>query len=528
MGFDFDLTVIGAGPAGLTLALLMARRGHSVALLDKWPRPYPLPRAIGIDHESFRTLRQAGADARIAPLLQWDERHRDLYYLAADGEVLLHLQRPDRSISGWPLTQGFDQPDLEEYLEQLAIEHPRINLMRNVVAEGIEQDAQGTTVHYRSCDHKGEVAEGAPECAVRSRFAVGCDGANSFVSAIAEARFEALDFSADWLVVDLKPHHHREWHPYLGQVLDPARPTTLTCAGPGSRRFEFQILPGETREQMTNEEQAWRLLEKWDVTPENTHMVRVASYTFRSCWATNWSKGRIAIAGDAAHLTPPFLGQGFNSAIRDALNLSMHLDIILRGVAPLAFLQNYGSERREHVRVLIERAVEQGRLICVTDPVAAAERNARLRAVRERGGSTFGPPPQLGPGTVWAGSPLAGTLSHHGIVANGGISGFFDDVCANGAFILIGLDGDPALELDPAAADIWSRIGGRSFHVGSEAGWIDTEGVYAAWLGAANARVALVRPDYYVFGTARGLQEAGNLVRALGAHLGLAALAPQA
>jgi resorcinol 4-hydroxylase (NADPH) len=522
MEVDFDVTVIGAGPAGLTLALLLARRGHSVALLDKWPRPYPLPRAVGVDHESFRTLRQAGIDARVKPLLQWDERQRDVHYLAADGEILMHLQRSDRSISGWPPAQGFDQPDFEGYLEQLAIEHPRINLMRNVAAYAVEQDDQGVSVGYRSCDRHGEVMPGAPELSIRSHFAVGCDGANSFVSALVGTGFESLDFTADWLVVDLKPHAERDWYPYLGQVLDPARPTTLTCAGPGSRRFEFQLLPGETREEMTNEEQAWRLLEKWDVRPDNTTMVRVASYTFQSCWATSWSNGRVAIAGDAAHLTPPFLGQGFNSAIRDALNLAVHLDLIIKGIAPLEFLKNYSTERREHVRVLIERAVEQGRIICVTDPQAAEKRNEQMRAARASGAPSFVPsPPVLGPGTVCAGSPLAGTLSHHGWVVQGEVTGFFDDVCANGVFVLIGLDGDPAVDLEPAAAEVWSRLGGRSFHLGVQGSWHDMEGVYESWLGSVNARVALVRPDYYVFGTGVERSDANRLVVELGVQLGL-------
>lgn len=212
----------------------------------------------------------------------------------------------------------------------------------------------------------------------RARYVVGADGANSRVRAHMDTGVTDTGFSFDWLIVDLVPHEEEDWSPMNWQLCDPVRPTTLVSGGPGRRRWEFLRLADETVEELNTTETAWRLLEPWGRTPENSTLERHAVYTFQARWADRWHQGRMLLAGDAAHLMPPFAGQGMCSGIRDAINLAWKLDLVLRGKAPDALLDTYTRERAGHVRHAIHMSVELGKVICVLDPDDAEVRNRRM------------------------------------------------------------------------------------------------------------------------------------------------------
>ena len=158
---------------------------------------------------------------------------------------------------------------------------------------------------------------------------MGCDGANSTVRDLLGVTFDDRGFYYDWLVVDVALHEPRVFDPPNLQVCDPRRPTTVVSGGPGRRRWEFMCLPGETLDTLDEEAAAWAFLDPWDVRPDNATMVRHAGYRFRARWATRWHEGRIFLAGDAAHQTPPFAGQGMCAGLRDAANLAWKLDYVL-------------------------------------------------------------------------------------------------------------------------------------------------------------------------------------------------------
>src|SRR5690606_26566768 len=232
---------------------------------------------------------------------------------------------------------------------------------------GLVQDDQGVTLDI---EH-GDVREGAwvalgERKQIRARWVVGADGANSTVRRLLGIAMHDLGFAFDWLVVDVLPQVEREWNPKTWQLCDPARPTTVVPGGPGRRRWEFMLLPGETALDMNRAEIAWELLQPWDITPANASLERHAVYTFRGQWALAWQRGRVLLAGDAAHRMPPFGGQGMCRGMRDSMALSWRLDAVLRDRLPASVLESYGPERSGHVQELIGFSIFLGNVTATT------------------------------------------------------------------------------------------------------------------------------------------------------------------
>ena len=350
---------------------------------------------------------------------------------------------------------------------------------------------------------------------LRARFAVGCDGANSFVREQIGSGWHDLGFHFDWLVVDVLPSDPRWEGPLNWQLCDPARPTTLVSGGPGRRRWEFMRLPHETLEELNSEETAWRLLEAWGVHPGDAKLERHAVYTFRARWADRWRNGRALIAGDAAHQMPPFAGQGMCAGMRDAANLAWKLDLVLAGRASETLLDSYPSERAGHVDAMIQLSVALGRVICVADPEEAAARDLRMAAeARERRAPLETQLPALGPGCFADGTPAAGQLFVQDQVRAGARAGLFDDVVGRG-FALVSPHGDPSLGLDPELAPWFASLGGITAHVAKGGPIDDLNAGYTRWFDARGVAVVLQRPDGYVFGSAPKLEDAGSLLGAL-------------
>jgi len=255
------------------------------------------------------------------------------------------------------------------------------------------------------------------------------------------------------------------------------------------------------------------------IEPGNAKLERHAVYTFGARWADRWRDGRALIAGDAAHQMPPFAGQGMCAGLRDAANLAWKLDLVLRGAAREALLDTYMSERAPHVAAMIEMSVSLGRIICVADRDEAAVRDRRMIAeARERSAPVSVPLPPLGPGCTAHDTPGAGALFVQDAVRARGVTGRFDDVIGRG-FALVSPVGDPATALDADSARWFASLCGFAAHVGANAPIADVCGGYARWFADHHAAVALVRPDFAVFGSAPSLDGAGALVAELRGRL---------
>jgi 2-polyprenyl-6-methoxyphenol hydroxylase-like FAD-dependent oxidoreductase len=502
-----DVAIVGCGPVGQVLAILLGQRGRSVDVFERWPAPYPLPRAVHFDHEVARILQAAGVAEALAPYTEAASRYE---WRNGAGDLLLSIGR-DRgaSLSGWPESTMFCQPELERVLDARLRALPSVRVVRGAEVVGARQDDAGAELAVRAADGGTRMA--------RARYAIGCDGAKSFVRGALGASWTDLGFAFDWLVVDLVPAERRRWDPLNWQLCDPARPTTLVSGGPGRRRFEFMRLPEEPLETLGEEATAWRLLAPFGLTPDNARLERHALYTFRGAWANPWRAGRLLLAGDAAHLMPPFAGQGLCSGLRDAVNLAWKLDLVLGGQADEALLDSYEAERLPHVRAAIDLSISLGRVICVADPAEAKARDERMIGEEyARTAPLALVPAGLADGLVAAGG---GALFLQDRVAHRERTGRFDDVVGRG-FVLASPHGDPSCHLDPDLAAWFASIGGIPAHVAPDAPIADLEGSYARWFRGAGAGVALVRPDFYVFGTAAELTGAGGLVRELREKLG--------
>jgi flavoprotein hydroxylase len=508
---DADVVVVGNGPIGATLSVLLAQHGWRVTVLERRPRPYRLPRATSFDGETARLLAGTGIGPELGRITMPANGYQ---WRTAAGETLLDIEFSTAGPYGWPDANTMHQPALEELIAARAAALPGVTVLRGHEVVGIADDDQRVTVTVATDDGTTRT--------LSARWLVGCDGANSFVRNHLDVPVTDLGFSYEWLLCDVELREPREFVPTNVQICDPARPTTLVGSGPGRRRWEFMRLPGESTAELNSDATAWRLLAPFGVTPDTATLLRSTTYIFQARWADRWRVGHVLLAGDAAHLMPPFAGQGMCSGIRDVVNLAWKLDLTLRGLAAESILDSYTEERRAQAREAILASVQLGRVICVTDPAAAAERDATVLANR-RGRPPTRPEPakplpvgllHRRPGAD-AAEPPAGAVVPQGRVGLRNRTGLFDDVVGRG-FVLLSADDSPAA-LDEGRRSFLADLGThvvRLLPAGSAAedGVVDVDDVYRPYLAGLGATCLLVRPDYHVFGAASGPDGVAALV----------------
>ncbi|MET8471462.1 bifunctional 3-(3-hydroxy-phenyl)propionate/3-hydroxycinnamic acid hydroxylase [Streptomyces sp. NPDC006422] len=478
-GADAPVVIIGAGPVGVTAALLLARRGVRSIVLERHREVYPLPRAVATDDEVRRVLQAAGVGEAFADIAR---PANGLRLLDAQHRVMAEFRRSRHGHHGYPQTSMFDQPELERLLRDALARHPECELRGGAEVVGIEQDgADPVRVTYRDDDGEHELWAEA---------VLGCDGANSLTRDAIGAAWEDLRFEERWNVIDVRTKADvRTWEG-VDQVCDPDRPATFMRVGEDRYRWEFRQREGA-------EQPVRDLIAPW-LPPSydgDFEIVRETQYTFRARIADRWRSGRVFLLGDAAHLTPPFIGQGLCAGLRDAYNLTWKLARVLQQGGDERLLDTYESERKSHARHVIRLAVAMGWAMTGGQDGAATLRRrllaaaCRIPGLTTAAGRDLSPPLTAGPLVRRrVRRRLVGAHCPQPWVSDDGRRVRLDDALGDGFAILTAAESGPSLQ------SLAHGLGVPAIPVTD----LGDDGTLAAWLHAGRAEAVLLRPDRIV------------------------------
>lgn len=473
MRLDCDVLVVGLGPVGDVIAGLCATEGLKVVAIDREAIAYPLPRAAVFDDEIMRIFQQVGVAERLEPLCRTPDRYE---FISAAGEILLDFPvKGVPTISGWEGSYVLHQPAVEGVLrERIAELGVDVRLGHRFV--DLTQDDAGVTA---------TIAEGERTYRLRARYIVGADGAWSPVrTAIGGTLFD-YEFDEPWLVIDAIAPDGMGLPDRLLQICDPRRPMTYLKMTGDRYRWECMMHPGETVEQVTDDDFIRNLLAPWGVG-DDLVIERKAVYRFHGLVANRWRDNRVLLAGDAAHQMPPFAGQGMCSGVRDAVNLCWKLGSVIRGEADAGLLDSYQAEREPHARAVIETAVAMGRIVCLRDPDAAAGRDMEMLARRASGAQDLSMRyPDLVGGCLDV-SEGSGSLFVQPIAAGRRM----DDALGRGYWLIT--RSPTTLGTLPPSVTAYDLSSPEVQPYSS---------AISNWLDAHGAEAVLVRPDHHVFGT---------------------------
>jgi 3-(3-hydroxy-phenyl)propionate hydroxylase len=342
---DTDVVVIGAGPVGLTLANLLGVRGHRATVLEARTELIDYPRGVGLDDEAIRTLCTAGLWDQVRP---YTVPHHVVRLVNGEGQVLA-TNDPRTEEFGYPRKHGFIQPLVDQELAAGLSRFPGTALRFGHRVVAIEDRDDHVAVTAEQVDAEGRVTG---TTTVTGRYVVGCEGGSSFTRKWMGVEFEGRSPSTRWVVVDVENDPIGTPSVYLGA--DPRRPYVSIGLPQGIRRWEFMLHDDEATELVDDPAFMRSLLERHVPDPSALRIINQRTFTHHGRVASTFRKGNVFLAGDAAHLMPVWLGQGWNSGMRDATNLAWKLTAVLSGDADEALLDTYTEERRKHAADMIE------------------------------------------------------------------------------------------------------------------------------------------------------------------------------
>jgi 3-(3-hydroxy-phenyl)propionate hydroxylase len=507
MASTVDVLVVGAGPCGITIANLLGLYGVSAIVIDRERDVLDFPRAVGIDDESLRTCQTIGlVDAVLADTLQ----DMSIKYFTSWGRCFAYVKPSNRPF-GWPRRNLFLQPLLERTLRTGLRRFEQIELRLGCELVDIEQDDSGVTARVRTVDGSTE--------SIRAAFAVGADGGRSTVRDLIGVALEGTTEATKWLVVDVA--NDRLDEQYSAVFCDPDSPILMVPLPYGHRRFEFRLRLDEDESAVVDHDHVRRLLApRYGSTPL-PDIVRARVYLHHSRVAQTFRRGRVLLAGDAAHLQPPFFGQGMNSGLRDATNLAWKLAAVARAVAGPEIVDSYDLERRPHAAAMVGFATRIGAMYRPRNRLTERFRDLVFRAVQRVPGGRdyilqmkFKPMPRYTHGVLTGVDPKnkadpIGRMFPQPRVRTVDGDVLLDDSLGSW-FAVIGIGVDPTSG-DADAVEWWRSVGARFVHVIASGGpsdddvlrtVVDIDGAMATWCGADQHRqIVVLRPDRYCAAT---------------------------
>ncbi len=519
-----DVVIVGAGPVGLTLANILGMHGVRTVIVEQRAELIDYPRGVGIDDESLRAFQSIGL---IDPILPHTNPHQIMRFVNGSGRLLAEIA-PVAQPFGWPRRSGFIQPLVDAELFAGLSRQPSVEVRWSRTLESFVTSDFGVTATVLTADSQRETIE--------ARYLVGCDGGRSTTRRLMGTSFEGTTSSTRWLVIDLR--NDPLGHPNVYVGADPERPFVSVSLAHGVRRFEFMIHDDEPDESVEDPAFLATLLSRHIPYPSDVDVIRQRIYTHHSRIAGEFRRGRVLIAGDAAHLMPVWQGQGYNSGIRDAVNLGWKLAATISGTAGDALLDTYDLERRSHARAMIDLSTTVGRWVSPTSKRLAALRDATLIAAsavpsikRYIVEMRFKPMPRYASGAVTYTcsqpkdaavgrqfiQPRVDTRSAQNVLLDDVLGPWFSVVCWNNN--PVGVLGDEAerwlklgaslIELRPQSQLHWH--GGDDDRVTIVG---DRTGALKQFFDTQRASVLFLRPDRFVAGASIA-QHAPEVSRAL-------------
>lgn len=502
-----EIVIVGFGPAGAALANLLGAYGVNTLVIDKADDILPMPRAIALDNEALRILQMVGLKENAFKKIAIPQVRLNSPYAGEFGRV-----NTTGSIDGHPKLVTFYQPDMEAALRQNLKQYPHIKTLTGVEMQDFVDDGQ--QVHLQLALNDGTAQQ------VSCRYLVAADGASSTIRTRLGIDFSGETYPQDWLIVDAR--QVRQPINDIEFTCDPERPVPHMTAPDGRERWEFMMKPNETREQVLQPEFIRQLLKPW-ANPDDLQIERTAVYRFHARVAQQFSKGNVFLVGDAAHITPPFVGQGLCAGLRDVANLGWKLAWVVQGKANAHILASYDQERRPHAKSMIDLARAMGLLIKPVNPLAgmvsanAVKNLRRLSPIRSliddlkikpRNRFTNGLFIKRGKeGRLERGNHLAQAWLRE----NEGQGAWSDDVLAN-TFNFVGFGVDPRAYLSLAQQNTWLKAGGkfvqinpRGYQALNAESWEDLTGELLP-KHAPVGWVAVLRPDHIIMHDAPAYQ----------------------
>lgn len=401
---ESDVLIVGAGPVGLSLANLLGLQGVSVTLLEALPQLIDYPRGVGIDDESLRTLQTMGL---VDLALPHTTPMHIMRLVNGRGQQITEI-RPATDEFGWSRRNAFNQPEIDRVMFEGLARFPHVKVLFGHEVDTIGQDAERVTVSGTSA--------GGRRFEHTASYLVGSDGGRSRIRKQMGVSFDGRSPSTRWLVVDVLDDPIGTPNLYLGG--DPKRPYVSIGLPKAIRRFEFMLFDDESDSISEDPAVLQQLIAPHVPDPTALNIVRARVYTHHSRIAGDFRKGRILIAGDAAHLMPVWQGQGWNSGVRDATNIAWKLAAVVLGRADDRLLDSYHAERHQHAKAMIDLSTTFGKVVKPTNRFVAGLRDVAAAALNVLPGARdyfaqmkYKPMPRYTRGVVVDASSLAPGIS---------------------------------------------------------------------------------------------------------------------